>query len=95
VKTAVEPLSVTVPDTEPAPVTRNVPVVTVDAFTSSENVASMVVVGATPAAPFPGMMATTVGGVVSGTGPVVKDQMYSEASGFPARSFTPAVTRAV
>jgi hypothetical protein len=95
VKVAVEPESPTVPETGAEPVSRKVLVVTVDALTSSEKVAWTAVVVAMPADPFAGITAATVGGIASGTGPVVNDQVYSEASGLPARSFTPAVTRAV
>jgi len=68
------PLSVTVPATGPAPVTRKVVVETLAGARPSENVAVTVVAMATPVAPASGVTAVTVGGVTSGGGGVVNDQ---------------------
>jgi hypothetical protein len=95
VKVAVKSVNVTAPATCPPPFSSvRVEVDTVAASTASENVARTVVLSATPVSPGRGATETTVGGVVSGAGSVVKDQMKSEARAFPARSCTP-VRRAV
>src|SRR5689334_3864411 len=62
---------------------------------ASEKVADTAESSATPVAASAGETADTVGGVVSGTGPVVKLQVKSAASGLPAESSTPVVTVAV
>lgn len=62
---------------------------------ASEKVADTAVFSATPLAASAGEMAETVGGVVSGTGLVVKFHVKVPASGLPAESWTPVVTVAV
>src|SRR5580765_161914 len=62
---------------------------------ASEKVADTEELRATPVAASAGEMDETVGGVVSGTGPVVKLQVKSAASGLPAESSTPVVMVAV
>ena len=65
----------------------NVPVVIVDAFIGSLNVAVTVVFNPTPDAPLAGVLAVIVGAVVSPT--VVNDHAESAARALPAESFTP------
>ena len=55
----------------------------------SLNVTLGFIVATTPAAPFDGTLLTTVGGVVSGAGPVAKIEVNVETRPFPARSVTP------
>lgn len=69
--------------------------VSVEFVIASEKVADTEEFSATPLAPSAGEVAETVGGVVSGTGPVVKVQEKLAASGLPAESWTPVVTVAV
>ena len=49
----------------------------------------------TPVTVLAGTVALTVGAVVSGTTPVVKLQLMSEASALPARSLAPVLIVAV
>ena len=75
---------------------RTVAVVTDEARSASLKITLTAAAGLTPTAPPAGVTPTTVGGVVSAS--VVNDQLASEASALPARSFTPAeppVTTAV
>lgn len=69
--------------------------VSVEFVIASEKVADTAEFSATPVAASAGETAETVGGVVSGTGPVVKFQVKSAASALPAESWTPVVTVAV
>ena len=73
----------------PCGVSVTVAVVIVAAFIASEKVAITLVVVVWPPALAAGVTDVTVGGVVS-TEAVVNVQTRSVASGFPARSFTPA-----
>ena len=78
VNVAVLPLTPTEPLTGvPELVTTkvNVAVVSVALFIGSENVAVGAILSATPVAPFKGVVDSTVGGVVSGGGAVVNDQV--------------------
>src|ERR1700687_104580 len=81
-----------VPATGVAPGPGNVKVVPlmVAAFMTSLNVAEMVVLTATPVAPFAGTVETTVGGAG-----VVKVHTKLVASGAPVGSFAPVVIVAV
>ena len=85
----VDELYAVVPVTEVAPVVSANP--TVAAWTGSENVADAVADVATLVALFAGVVAVTVGGVVSGgaTAAVVNDQVNGVVIVFPAVSFTP------
>src|SRR6202140_4675934 len=74
----------------PGPVTVKVVPLMVAAFMISLNVAEMVVLTATPVAPFAGTVETTVGGAA-----VVNVQTKLAASGTPAGSFAPVVIVAV
>jgi len=67
----------------------------VDEFMASVNVTATVAVVGTFAAPFAGLTALTVGGVVSGADDVVKDDVKFADMTLPATSITPAVTVAV
>ena len=60
-----------------------------------EKVADIEEFSATPVATLAGAVADTVGGVVSGTAPVVKFQVKLAANGLPAESFAPVVMVAV
>jgi hypothetical protein len=64
----------------------------VDELMASLNVMETVAVVGTFAAPFAGLTALTVGGVVSGAGDVVKDDVKLAAMALPATSITPVVT---
>ena len=92
VNVAVVPANATAPATgvAPGPVTVNVAALMVAAFMASLNVAEIVVLTATDAAPFPGTVETTVGGAA-----VVNVRTKSAASGAPVRSFAPVVIVAV
>jgi hypothetical protein len=68
-----------------------VEVETVVLWTASLNVATIEEVTATPVTPLPGLVLTTVGGVVSAAAAVVNDHILSEAIALPAKSFTPVV----
>ena len=72
-----------------------VAVVTVAGSIGSLKVAVTAEESATPAAPLVGFVAVTMGGVVSGTAPVVKVHTRLLASGFPAKSLMPVVSVAV
>ncbi len=61
-------------------------------FMASLNVIETVPAVGTFAAPFAGLTAVTVGGVLSGAGDVVKDDVKLAAMALPATSITPAVT---
>ena len=65
--------------------------VTVAGFTGSLKVAVRAEEIDTLVAPLGGLVVLTVGVVVSGTVPVVKDQVYGVANALPARSLTPVV----
>ena len=82
----------TVPATgvAPGPVKVNVAASIVAAFMTSLNIAEMVVLTATPVAPFAGTVETTVGG-----GAVVKVHTKLAARPTPAGSFAPVVIVAV
>jgi hypothetical protein len=72
--------------------------VSVDACMAVENVALTAAPGATPAAPLPGAVPVTVGGVGplgAGGGIVVKVAEYGEASAVPLASFTAVVIETV
>jgi hypothetical protein len=87
---AVEPLTDNEAETAAPPLLRRtklVPVTLAGAI-GSLKVADNVVPTLTFVAPAAGVTAETVGAVVSGAA-VVNDQVKSEASAFPARSFTP------
>jgi hypothetical protein len=85
---AVVPAKVTVPATgvAPGPVNVNVAALIVAGFIASLNVAETVVLTATPAAPFTGIVEMTVGG-----GAVVKVHTKLAASAAPVGSFAPVV----
>ena len=87
------------PETVMLPVTDglsvNVAAVTVAESIGSLNVAVMADEIDTPVAPLIGLVAVTVGGVVSGTAPVVKVQTRGTNMAFPARSLMPVVSVAV
>jgi hypothetical protein len=70
-------------------------VVRVEFLIASEKVADTEEFSATPVSAFAGDMADTVGGVVSGTAPVVKFQVKLAASALPAESIAPVVMAAV
>jgi hypothetical protein len=95
VNLAVLPLTVTVPATGTLPASEKLAVVSVELFIASENVADREELSATPTAPFCGEIADTVGGVVSGTAPVVKFQMYGVDKALPAKSSAAVVMVAV
>ena len=97
VNVAVVPLTFTVPVTAAPPVFANVKlvVVSVGLVIDSENVADTEEFSATPVALFAGEVEDTVGGVVSGAGPVVNFQMKLAPRGLPAASFAAVVMVAV
>lgn len=98
VNVAVLPLTLTRPlRAAPSDVfaTVKLAVVRVAFVIASEKVADTEEFSATPVAPFAGDVADTVGGVVSGTGPVVKFQVKFAASVLPAESVAPVVMVAV
>ena len=73
----------------------NVEVVSVALLIGSENVAIGAILSATPVAPLIGDVASTVGGVVSGGGAVVNDQLKADTNALPAASRAPVVMDAV
>jgi hypothetical protein len=98
VNVAVLPLTLTRPLTAvPSEVFAKVKLalVSVAFVIASEKVADTEEFSATPIAPFAGDVADTIGGVVSGTAPVVKFQLKSAASALPAESVAPVVMVAV
>jgi hypothetical protein len=92
VNVAVVPAKVTPPFTgvAPGPANVNVAALMVAGFMGSLKVAEIVVLRATPVAPFAGTVEMTVGG-----GAVVKDHTKLAASGTPVGSFAPVVIVAV
>lgn len=88
-----------VPETVMLPATvglsRNVAAVTVAESIGSLKVAVIAEESDTPVAPLTGLVAVTVGGVVSGAAPVVKVQTRAAVMGFPAKSLMPVVSVAV
>ena len=71
--------------------TVKVELVSVEFVIASEKVAEIEEFSAAPVAPFAGDVADTVGGVVSGTAPVVKLQAKLAVRAFPAESVAPVV----
>lgn len=70
-------------------------VLSVEFFIASEKTTDIVEVSATPLAPLTGEVASTFGGVVSGTEAVVNLQVKLAASALPAASFAAVVMVAV
>jgi hypothetical protein len=97
VNVAVVPVAFTVPVTAAPLVFASVKlaVVSVELVIGSEKVADTEEFSVTPVALFAGEVKDTVGGVVSGTGPVVKCQMKLATSALPAASFAVVVMVAV
>ena len=97
VNVAVLPLTFTVPLTAAPPVVASVKLVvmSVELSIASEKVADTEAFSVTPVAPLSGEVEDTVGGVVSGTGPVVNCQVKLAARGLPAASFAAVVMVAV
>jgi hypothetical protein len=95
VNVAVLPLTFTVPVTATPLASVKLAVVSVEFVIGSEKVADTEELSATPVAPFAGDVEDTVGGVVSGTGPVVNCHVKLAARGLAAASFAAVVMVAV
>jgi hypothetical protein len=94
VNLAVAPLMLTVPLTIAPPevvASVKVAVVSEEFVIASEKLADIEEFNAMPVAAFAGIVADTIGGVVSGATPVVKFQLKSALSALPLESCTPVV----
>lgn len=94
VNLAVAPLMLTVPLTIAPPevvASVKVAVVSEEFVIASEKLADIEEFNAMPVAAFAGIVADTIGGVVSGATPVVKFQLKSALSALPLESRTPVV----
>lgn len=94
VNLAVLPLMLTVPLTTAPPevmASVKVAIVSEEFVIASEKLADIEEFNAIPVAAFDGIVADTIGGVVSGAAPVVKFQLKSALSALPPESCTPVV----